>query len=226
MLGQKMAPGLFLNPDSFILVGMGGFFAGVAKVPLASIIMVCEMSSSYNLLVPLMLVSSISYLLLRSVSLYEKQLITRMASPAHVTEFARGMLERIFVREAVQPRPVNLIPESMPFGQLVQTMSQSSALYFPVVNQEGKVTGILSVNDIREFLFEDSINHLILAKDVATGDVERVFPSDTLQQALDKMAVLNVDELPVVREDDRDVVVAMISKRDIINYYYARSGGA
>ena len=40
------------------------------------------------------------------------------------------------------------------------------------------------------------------------------------------MALLNVDELPVVREEDRDVVVAMISKRDIINYYYARSGAA
>ena len=223
MLGQKIAPGWFLNPDSFILVGMGGFFAGVAKVPLASIIMVCEMSSSYNLLVPLMLVSSISYLLLRSVSLYEKQLITRLASPAHVTEFARGMLEKIYVREAIQQRPLHLIPESMPFGELVQTMSHSSALYFPVVNQEGRLTGILSVNDIREFLFEESINHLILARDVATGNVERVFPGDTLQQALDKMSVLNVDELPVVRKEDRDVVVGMISKRDIINYYYARS---
>lgn len=226
LLGQKVAPGWFINPDSFILVGMGGFFAGVAKVPLASIIMVCEMSSSYSLLVPLMLVSSISYLLLRSVSLYEKQLITRLASPAHVTEFARGMLEKIFVREAIKQRTVNLIPESMAFGELVQTMSHSSAMYFPVVDQEGKLTGILSVNDIREFLFEDSINHLILAKDVATTTVERVFPGDSLQQALDKMALLNVDELPVVLEEDRDVVVAMLSKRDIINYYYARSGAA
>ncbi|GAB4362554.1 MAG: chloride channel protein [Deltaproteobacteria bacterium] len=224
MLGRQFLPGWFLNPDSFILVGMGGFFAGVAKVPLASIIMVCEMSSSYNLLVPLMLVSSTSYLLLRSVSLYEKQLITRLASPAHVTEFARGMLEKIYVREAAKERPVNLIPESMPFGQLVQEMTHSSALYFPVVNREGKLTGILSVNDVREFLFEDSINHLILAKDVATGNVERAFWNDTLQQVLDKMAVLNVDELPVVREETPDVVVTMISKRDIINYYYARSG--
>lgn len=224
MLGQKIAPGWFINPDSFILVGMGGFFAGVAKVPLASIIMVCEMTSSYNLLVPLMLVSSISYLLLRNVGLYEKQLITRLASPAHVTEFARGMLEKIFVREAVRQRPVDLIPENMPFGQLVQTMTHSSALYFPVVNREGKLTGILSVNDVREFLFEDSISHLILAQDVATANVERAFWNDTLQQVLDKMAVLNVDELPVVREEEHDVVVTMISKRDIINYYYARSG--
>lgn len=224
-LGHTIAPGWVIHPESFALVGMGGFFAGVAKVPLASIIMVCEMSASYTLLVPLMLVSSVSYLLLRGVGLYEKQLITRMASPAHVTEFARGMLERIYVREAVKQRPVRLIAESMPFGQLVTTVAQSRELYFPVVDGEGKLTGILSVNDVREFLFEESINHLILARDVATANVERAFWNDTLQRALDKMAVLNVDELPVVREEAPDVVVGMLAKRDIINFYYARSGG-
>lgn len=225
-LGHTIAPGWIIHPESFALVGMGGFFAGVAKVPLASIIMVCEMSASYTLLVPLMLVSSICCLLLRGVGLYEKQLITRMASPAHVTEFARGMLERIFVHEAVKQRPVRLIPESMPFGQLVKTVAQSRELYFPVVDGGGKMTGILSVNDIREFLFEESINHLILARDVATANVERAYWNDTLQRALDKMAVLNVDELPVVREEAPDVIVGMIAKRDIINFYYARSGGA
>jgi CIC family chloride channel protein len=91
-LGHKIAPGWVIHPNSFVLVGIGGFFAGVAKVPIASIIMACEMSASYTLLVPLMLVSSISYLLLRNTSLYEKQQISRFASPAHLTEFARGML--------------------------------------------------------------------------------------------------------------------------------------
>ncbi len=222
--GQKIAPGWIIHPNSFVLVGMGGFFAGVAKVPIASIIMACEMSSSYTLLVPLMLVSSISYLLLRKVSLYEKQLISRLASPAHVTEFSRGLLERIFVHEAAKMRQVNRIPEEMPFGQLVKTMVNSREIYFPVVSREGKMTGILSINDIREFMFEESINHLILARDVATPNVERVFWNDTLQQALDKMAALNVDELPVVREEARDEIVTMITKRDIINYYYMKGG--
>jgi CIC family chloride channel protein len=222
--GQTIAPGWVLHPNSFVLVGMGGFFAGVAKVPIASIIMACEMSSSYTLLVPLMLVSSISYLLLRGVSLYEKQLISRMASPAHVTEFSRGLLERISVHEAVKMRPVHQIPEEMPFGQLVRMMVASRDIYFPVVNKEGKMTGILSINDVREFMFEESINTLILARDVATPNVETVLWNDTLQQALDKMAVLNVDELPVVHEETRTEIVTMITKRDIINYYYMRSG--
>jgi CIC family chloride channel protein len=223
-LGNMLAPGWVIHPNSFVLVGMGGFFAGVAKVPIASIIMACEMSSSYTLLVPLMLVSSIAYLLLRNVNLYEKQLTSRLASPAHVTEFSRGLLERISVHEAAKMRPVNRIPEEMPFGQLVRLMVNSRDIYFPVVDRDGKMSGILSINDVREFMFEESINHLIVARDVATPNVERVLWNDTLQQALDKMAALNVDELPVVREETRDEIVTMITKRDIINFYYERGG--
>ncbi len=60
-LGHQVAPGWVIHPNAFVLVGIGGFFAGVAKVPISSIIMASEMCASYVLLVPLMLVSTISY---------------------------------------------------------------------------------------------------------------------------------------------------------------------
>ena len=222
-LGHQVAPEWVVNPNSFVLVGIGGFFAGVAKTPISAIIMACEMSASYTLLVPLMLVSSISYMLLRNTSLYEKQQISRIASPAHLTEFARGMLEKIRVHEAVSEHPVIPIPENMPFGELVKTVTRSGASHFPVVDTEGRMTGILSINDIRAVLFEETIDQLIVARDIATPNVVRVRWNDTLQQALDKMAAINVDELPVAREERPDEIVAMVSKRDIIDYYYRRS---
>ena len=224
-LGHEVAPGWVLHPHSFVLVGMGGFFAGVAKVPIASIIMACEMSASYTLLVPLMIVSSISYLLLQNVNLFEKQQVSRFASPAHLTEFARGMLERIRVQEAVHPQPITRIPETMPFGELVRTVTRSGESHFPVVDAAGRMTGIVSINDIRSVLFENDVDHVIIAKDVATVSVVSVFQDDTLQQALDKMAAIGVDELPVVDREKPDAIVSMISKRDIVNYYYAKSGG-
>jgi CIC family chloride channel protein len=224
-LGHKIAPGWVIHPNSFVLVGMGGFFAGVAKVPIASVIMACEMSASYTLLLPLMLVSSISYLLLRKTSLYEKQQLTRLASPAHLTEFARGLLEKIYVRDAVRMRPITLIPENMPFDGLVKIVTRSEELHFPVVDRNGKLTGILSINDIRAVLFEDTVDRLIVARDVATPNVVRIRMHDTLQKALDEMAALNVDELPVVRNEGEDEIVAILSKRDIIDYYYGRTGG-
>ena len=209
------------HPSSFVVVGIGGFFAGVAKVPLSSIIMSCEMCASYSLLVPLMLVSAINYLLLGRTSLYEKQVASRVASPAHVREFARGLLRMSRVYEAVQERPVTLIPADMPFGELVRRVTNAPDSYFPVVNNDGRMIGILSINDIREVLFEDSLNHLIRAADVATLQVERVFLDDTLQAALDKMASIQVDELPVVRRQSPEEIVTMISKREIISYYHS-----
>jgi chloride channel protein, CIC family len=222
-LGHQLAPGWVINPSSFVLVGIGGFFAGVAKVPVASIIMACEMCASYTLLVPLMLVSTISYLLLGRVSLYEKQVVTRLASPAHMTEFARGLLEKMYVEDVVEPHPVMVVGERMPLGQLLEVMGNSEQLYFPVVDLESKMTGILSINDIREVMFEESAHQLIVAKDVATPNVVKVFGQDSLQEALDKMVLLNVDELPVVKVEDPDQIVAMVSKRDIIGYYHSRT---
>jgi CIC family chloride channel protein len=222
-LGHSFAPAWVINPKSFVLVGIGGFFAGVAKVPVASIIMACEMCASYTLLVPLMLVSAISYLLLGKTSLYEKQLVTRLASPAHLGEFARGLLERALVREAILPRMVITIPEAMPFGELIKVVTNSPESYFPLVNAQGKMTGILSINDIREVLFEENLAQLIIAKDVATHTVTRAFWNESLQDALDKMALINVNELPVVREEAPDEIIGMIAKRDIISYYHERS---
>lgn len=224
-LGHEVAPGWVLHPHSFVIVGMGGFFAGVAKVPIASIIMVCEMSASYTLLVPLMIVSSISCLLLRNVNLFEKQQVSRFASPAHLTEFARGMLERIRVEDAIHPQPITRIPETMPFGELVRTVSRSGESHFPVVDAAGRMTGIVSINDIRAVLFENDIDRVVIAGDVATRSVVSVFFDDTLQQALDKMAAIAVDELPVVDRNAPDTIAAMISKRDIVNYYFTKGRG-
>ncbi|MGO9621012.1 MAG: chloride channel protein [Desulfobaccales bacterium] len=223
-LGHQLAPGWVIHPNAFILVGIGGFFAGVAKVPISSIIMACEMCASYTLLVPLMLVATVSYLLLGKVSLYEKQVISRLASPAHMTEFARGLLEEMHVADVVKPQSVIVIPENMHLSQLIQVIANSRQIYFPLVDGGGKVTGILSINDIREVMFEASVQCLIIAKDVAKPNMVRVFGQDSLQEALDKMVRLNVDELPVVKEEAPDEIIAMISKRDIIGYYHSQTG--
>jgi CIC family chloride channel protein len=222
-LGHNLAPAWVIHPQSFVLVGIGGFFAGVAKVPVASIIMACEMSSSYTLLVPLMLVSAICYLLLGKTSLYEKQVVTRLASPAHLGEFARGLLEKAQVWEAISSRRIITVPEALTFGELIKIVTASPESYFPVVNDQGKMTGILSINDIREVLFEESLAQVIIAKDVATPTVVRAFNDESLQDALDKMALINVNELPVVREEDPDEIIGMIAKRDIISFYHAAS---
>ncbi len=218
--GHALAPNWVINPAGFVIVGIGGFFAGVAKVPISSIIMACEMCGNYILLVPLMLVSAISFVLLGKTSLYEKQVISRLSSPAHMGRFARGIMEGLKVENAIIRRPVTLIEEKTPLEDLIKIVVNSNDYYFPVINGGGRMTGILSINDIRGVLLEESLAKLIVAKDVATPNVVCVFLEESLQNALDKMAQINVDELPVVSSDDQNTIITMISKRDIIGYYY------
>jgi CIC family chloride channel protein len=221
-IGHMIAPDWVINPNSFVLVGMGGFFAGVAKVPISSIIMACEMSSSYTLLVPLMLVSTISYLILGKTSLYEKQSSSRLNSPAHINEFAQGVLSALFVRDALTNTHVSTLEENLEFGTVVKIVTNSPESYFPIVSADGDMTGILSINDIRELMFEDSLSNLLIAKDVATTNVITVTEDDTLQSALEKMIALNVNELPVVSRDNPKRIISMLSKQDLITCYYTR----
>ena len=219
-LGHAVAPNWIMNPAAFVVVGIGGFFAGVAKVPISSIIMACEMCGNYTLLVPLMLVSSISFILLGKTSLYEKQVISRLVPRPTEENLPEAVLESLQVENAIIRRPVSPIPENMSFNDLVKIVTASKDYHFPVVNSDGRMTGILSINDIREVLLEKSFANLIVAQDVATPNVVRVFLHESLQDAMDKMAQINVDELPVVSEDEPDKIITLISKRDIISYYY------
>jgi CBS domain-containing protein len=82
------------------------------------------------------------------------------------------------------------------------------------------MTGILSINDIRQVIFDDKQRGMILAKDMATSKVARVSPDDSLQTAMDIMIKLQIDELPVVSKERPDEIETMLSKQDIINHYY------
>ncbi len=210
-----------LHPSAFILVGMGGFFAGVAKVPIASLIMVAEMTGGYSLIVPLMIVSTISYLLLGDGSIYEKQVPARIDSPSHLGEFAVDSLEYVTVADALPPeRKIETIPENYRFDTLLQRIVDSTQSNFPVVDAAGRLTGILSISDVRRVMLDEELHNLVVAKDVATDSVLTVTPGDDLKTALRKMTKAEVRELPVVDPEDPGRLISMISRKDIIRTYY------
>jgi CIC family chloride channel protein len=200
---------------------MGGFFAGVAKVPIAALIMVAEMTGGYALIVPMMIVSSLSYLLLGRVSLYEKQVATRVDSPAHLGDFAVDVMDHLTVRDAVGPgRRFDAIPDYMPFEEILRLMLSSSQQDFPVVDNEGRLGGIISMTDLRQAMADSAVHSLLVAKDVAITGVMTVTMHDSLNTALKLMAELDVRELPVVSEERPGTVMAMVSRKEITQRYH------
>ncbi len=210
------------EPSAFVIVGMGGFFAGVAKVPIAALIMIAEMTGGYSLIVPMMIVSSLAYLLLGNVSLYEKQVASRVDSPAHAGDFAVDIMDHLRVRDAVAGgRKFDTIAEDMPFEQIMTLMLGSSQQDFPVVDKNDKLTGIISMTDLREAMADRVAHSRLSARDISmTTGVMAVRMDDTLNEALRALAVLDVRELPVVDEDDPGKVIALVGRKEITGAYH------
>ncbi len=214
-------PDLAPEHATFVLVGMGGFFAGVAKVPLCALVMVSEMSGSYDLLVPLMLVSVINVALLsQRWSLYEEQVSSLIDSPAHLGDFVVDVLEGIKVREVYQrDRKPCLIHEGMTLSKVLHVVAGASASYFPVVDEEDLLVGIFSLHDIRSSLVGEDAGDLILASDIATTPVATVTAEDNIHTALRLYTQRQIAELPVVDPENPRRVIGMLQRGEVINAY-------
>ena len=186
--GQLMAsllPIAHIDPAAFVLVGMGGFFAGVSKTPLTSIVMVSEMTGSYSLLVPLMLACGLNMAISRRWTIYEEQVPSPIDSPAHQGDFVVDVLDRIQVGDvAIRTEGIEPIAAATPFKRADPPGGRSSETLFPVVDGQGRLTGIFTLRDLRLALVGSEWGPLVLADDLATRPVLSVTPEDTLHTAL------------------------------------------
>jgi chloride channel protein, CIC family len=220
-LGGRFFPHIVTEPAAFVLVGMGGFLAGVAKVPIAAMIMVAEMTGGYSLILPMMVVSGLSYLLLGRTTLFEKQVATRVDSPAHVGDYSVDIMDHLTVRDAVvKERKVETIPENMGFEEMLRVMADSNQQDFPVVDESGNLSGILSMTDLRQAMADPSNHKQLVAKDIAVAGVTAVTMNDSLNTALKIMADLDVRELPAVIIEEPGKVATVISRKDITRAYH------
>jgi len=223
--GQLMAwmlPSVYINPAAYVLVGMGGFFAGVSKTPLTSIVIVSEMAGSYSLLVPLMLACGLNMAISRRWTIYEQQVPSPIDSPAHQGDFVVDVLDRILVSEVtIRTEGIEPIPAAMPFKDLIQRVARSNQTLFPVVDGHGRLTGIFRLRDLRLALVGSEWGPLVVADDLATRPVLTVTPEDTLHTALRRMTALNIDEIPVVQPDDSTDLIGLLSRRELTSAYTA-----
>ncbi len=218
---HSIMPSVVVNPASFIIVGMAGFFAGSSNVPITAVIVVSEITSSYHLLLPSMLVCSLSFFLCRRWNLYRAQVPAKINSPAHKGEFFTDILEDIKVGDIFDDTVAYaVIPEDMSFSQFCKFFSATDQHYFPVVNSEGKLSGIFSINDIRHCIFDNKdIGDLVLMRDVARRDVITTTPLEDINSLLHKFTVRNIDKIPVVKAEDHEDFMGMISRREVIAFY-------
>ena len=219
---HEWLPDLVQYPGAYVIVGMAGFFAGAAKTPISTIIMVSEMTGNYSLLLPALFVSSVSYIILQRYSLYKQQMLNRAASPAHRGDFHLDILEDLKVGEVLTKTQVVTFSEATPLGDILHKASETEQNYFPITNAKGQMRGIFSLNDIRAYLYEEALWQVAIAADFARTDVRKVTPRDDLTVVLRRMTERNLDELPVVSEDESAKVIGLIRRKDVLDAYNKR----
>ncbi|MBC8433948.1 MAG: chloride channel protein [Desulfobacterales bacterium] len=219
-LFHQIIPGVVAEPGAFVVVGMAGFFTAVSNTPISTIIFVSEMTNSYHLLLPSLLVCSVAYLVGKKWTIYERQVKSKVDSPAHAGDFFVDILQAIKVQDLMHlVQDVKLIPQNMPFREFREFFCETKQHYFPVVDPNNRLVGIFSSTDIRGVLFSQGIDNLVVMRDVATFDLISTTPSEDLNSVFQKFTIKNIDSLPVVRDDDHGVLIGMLNRREVIAFY-------
>jgi chloride channel protein, CIC family len=215
----SFSPALVPQPASFVLVGMAGFFAAAAKTPFSTLVIVSEMTNNYSLLLPALWVCTISYLLSDSQSLYRSQVESRSRSPAHQGSYVRDVLAGLRVSQFVkngEDTPVVRPGDSLATVLDRQTSSDSPVL--PVVDQEGRLQGVVDLEEVNLAGKSPDLFPLILATDLMQP-VLPLTPDDPLERAIELFVENDLLVLPVVTSLQERRLIGLVRRSDIAGTY-------
>ncbi len=225
---QQLWPGLVPDAPAYVVVGMAGFFASAASTPFSTVIMVSEMTGSYDLLLPAVWVSTIAFLLRGRKGLYEKQIPTRFDTPIHLGDFFYGVLSRLTVHETLQHSdtpPPEPVPHEISMAELLQHMARFPHAHFPVIDDEERYIGVIHAPVVRKLVATRGILEDLKARDFVEPR-KTVYPWERLNRVLELMAEDNVDEVVVLsREEGKERVIGILTRADILRAYEKRIFG-
>jgi CIC family chloride channel protein len=208
-----------IDPGAFALVGMGTFYGGLAHVPIASLVMVCELAGSYDLLVPLMLAEGIAFVALRDRTLYPAQVATKRESPAHRDELIYDVLAGIRVVDVlVKDRPYAWFERRTPARTVIEKAAASTWQdVFPVLEADGRLVGMVLSDVLRTMAANPDIGELAIAHDLMVPAVS-VLELDDLQRALRVILEEGLREILVV--DEAGKIVGFLDETEITRVYH------
>ena len=181
-------------------------------MPIAAIVMISEMAGNYNLLAPMMVASTISYMLAGKWTIDEKQVEHRASSPAHRREMTIDILDRALVKDAMTTNIVT-INSSLSIQEVLDLIHKYGYTGFPVVDDK-KLVGIITFEDAEKV--QADARNITQVFQVMTTKLIVTRPEDSLEAALMKLLDRKIGRLPVVDSDDATKLLGLVTKFDII----------
>ncbi|QOJ02798.1 MAG: chloride channel protein [Planctomycetia bacterium] len=200
---------------ALVAVGMGGVLAATMRTPLASIVMVTEMTGGFGLIVPLMLVCVSAYVIGRKWGLSREQVRTSVQSPAHAGDAIVRLLESWRVDEIMDRVWPETISPGATLREIVSRLTPGTRPVFAVA-EGGELLGLISTTDIQRIMNEPALAEAIIAADMMTRRLVTVQADDDVYSSLDAFRRSDHDVLPVLTAPPERRWIGMLSRRRVL----------
>ncbi len=218
---HNLFPNMTAGPGAYASVGIGAFLAASTHAPMTAIFLLFEMTGNYKIIIPVMLASIIGTIVAKQLNQDSIDTVDLTREGINVHEGREvAIMKSLRVGLAIS-EDVDFISERANVNQLLEIFSQAKrGFYFPVVDDTGKMTGIISMLDIKNILLQDvSERASKLVGDICNRDVITLTPDDTLYTAMQLFDIKGIEEIPVVETLENRWVIGMLRRRNVIAAY-------
>ena len=185
--------------SNFTMVGMAGILSGLFHAPLTAIFLIAEITGGYDLMIPLMIVASISFAISKQLekhSLDVKSLAKK--GNAFTNNKDTNILSTIDTNSIIQTDYLTVFPHEN-LEKLVDLISHSNQVIFAVVDAEMELLGIVHFNDIREIIFNQYRVKYTIVKEIMRAPIDIIYPTDSMETVMNKFEKSKVVFLPVLK---------------------------
>jgi CIC family chloride channel protein len=205
-----------ISESNFTIVAMAGILSGVFYAPLTAIFLIAELTGGYELMIPLMIVSSLSLIVIRFFEPMSPE-GKKLSEKLHINIESRDnlLLSRLDLTSLIETNFAVIHPEQT-LKSLVKEIAVSSRNIFPVVDQDQTLIGLIYLDKIRQVIFEVDQYEKITVSQLMTLPVAVVEMNETLHDALIKFEATNQWNLPVV---NKAKYIGFLSKSTILTKY-------
>lgn len=208
---QAVFPDATLHPSLYVVAGMGALYSSVGKVPLATAVLLCESTRNFTMIIPLLVANTTGALAASRHTIYESQHADASIEKADV-------LRRVPVGDVAKPLVVTA-PEKLSVFDLLRLIGETGHHGFPVLDDEGKLSGVVSWSDAKRVPYEERRDTTV--GQICTRDVATMLPTDSSRRALDTLDSMGIGRIVVVDPDDAKRVVGVVTTEDIVRAYAA-----
>lgn len=210
--------GFQVSESNFTLLGMAGLISGVLHAPLTSIFLIAEITTSYELFVPLMITTAISFIISKNKiehNIYTRELAEQGSLLTHDKD--QTVLTLIKLRHCIETNFISVYPDYTLKQLLSKAVAKSNRNLFPVINEKGILIGIVSLDNIRDIMFDVTKYHSVTVENIMNPvQTEIIFEQDNAKVVMRKFQDTGAWNLPVTKKGK---YIGFISKSKLLTSY-------